>query len=350
MTGNLRFHRFADRRVHDREISAHVTASREGETRVLVWSSSGPYRAITDAQSRQRPYRIGTSTKKSVDPETAARWFHWPQGPSPSVLCVILHHEVGFHHHRVRHVRKSGNTGEFRFHAGVINIQVVGEIAFRRTDRLEHERKLPGLFANLDDIADTNPVGRNVDAFSVDQNVAVIDELPGRKNCRNELCTVHDGVKSPFQQADQVFARVAPHAFGFRINPPKLAFGQIAIVAFQLLLGRSWMPKSDNLLLRRMPCWPGPDSLRLTGDFGRPHMFSPMRRSILYLAAVRLVTAGSFQKCERCFPFLILELNQATGVPLTGATNTKMIPSSGKAAYSFDLSTVNIRVIPPHTV
>jgi hypothetical protein len=29
----------------------------------------------------------------------------------------------------------------------------------------------------------------------------------------------------------------------------------------------------------------------LTGDFGRPQMFSPIRRSILYLAEVRLVTA-----------------------------------------------------------
>jgi len=32
-----------------------------------------------------------------------------------------------------------------------------------------------------------------------------------------------------------------------------------------------------------------------TGDFGRPQMFSPMRRSILYLAEVRLVTTDLLQ-------------------------------------------------------
>src|SRR3954462_1961131 len=47
------------------------------------------------------------------------------------------------------------------------------------------------------------------------------------------------------------------------------------------------MPKSEILLLRRWPCWPGPYSRRLTGLLGRPKTFSPMRRSSLYLALVR---------------------------------------------------------------
>src|SRR4029079_9288912 len=53
------------------------------------------------------------------------------------------------------------------------------------------------------------------------------------------------------------------------------------------------MPKSDILPLRRWPCWPGPYSRRLTGLLGRPKTFSPMRRSSLYLALVRLVTSDS---------------------------------------------------------
>src|SRR3954447_19867156 len=53
------------------------------------------------------------------------------------------------------------------------------------------------------------------------------------------------------------------------------------------------MPKSEILLLRRWPCWPGPYSRRLTGLLGRPKTFSPMRRSSLYLALVRLVTSIS---------------------------------------------------------
>src|SRR3546814_20098281 len=47
------------------------------------------------------------------------------------------------------------------------------------------------------------------------------------------------------------------------------------------------MPKSDTLPLRRWPCWPGPYSRLLTGLFGRPQMFSPIRRSSLYLALLR---------------------------------------------------------------
>src|SRR3546814_11788926 len=47
------------------------------------------------------------------------------------------------------------------------------------------------------------------------------------------------------------------------------------------------MPKSDILPLRRCPCWPGPYSRLLTGLFGRPKTFSPMRRSSLYLALLR---------------------------------------------------------------
>ena len=48
--------------------------------------------------------------------------------------------------------------------------------------------------------------------------------------------------------------------------------------------------------LRRWPCWPGPYSRLLTGDFGRPQIFSPRRRSILYFADSRLLIAFPFQK------------------------------------------------------
>src|SRR3954447_2101333 len=52
------------------------------------------------------------------------------------------------------------------------------------------------------------------------------------------------------------------------------------------------MPKSDILPLRRWPCWPGPYSRLLTGLLGRPKTFSPMRRSSLYLALLRLLMFG----------------------------------------------------------
>src|SRR5262245_57893288 len=55
------------------------------------------------------------------------------------------------------------------------------------------------------------------------------------------------------------------------------------------------MPKSESLPLRRWPCWPGPYSRLLTGDFGRPQIFSPRRRSILYFADSRLLIAFPFR-------------------------------------------------------
>src|SRR4029077_11120538 len=53
--------------------------------------------------------------------------------------------------------------------------------------------------------------------------------------------------------------------------------------------------KSESLPLRRWPCWPGPYSRLFTGLFGRPQIFWPIRRSILYFASLRLVIASSIQ-------------------------------------------------------
>src|SRR4029077_729768 len=53
--------------------------------------------------------------------------------------------------------------------------------------------------------------------------------------------------------------------------------------------------KSESLPLRRWPCWPGPYSRLFTGLFGRPQIFWPIRRSILYFASLRLVIASSFR-------------------------------------------------------
>src|SRR5690348_15276563 len=50
----------------------------------------------------------------------------------------------------------------------------------------------------------------------------------------------------------------------------------------------SCTPKSVAFL-RRWPCWPGPYSRLLIGDFGRPHRLTPRRRLILYLLSTRLV-------------------------------------------------------------
>ena len=108
---------------------------------------------------------------------------------------------------------------------------------------------------------------------------------------RHELRAVDDRVEAALQQADQVLAGVAAQPLGLGVDAAELLLGQVAVVALELLLGAQLRAEvADSLPLRRWPCWPGPYSRRFTGDFGRPQMFSPMRRSILYFAVVRLVT------------------------------------------------------------
>ncbi len=76
-------------------------------------------------------------------------------------------------------------------------------------------------------------------------------------------------------------------------------------MALQLLLGAQLQTEVDSLPLRRWPCWPGPYSRLLTGDFGRPQMFSPRRRSILYFADSRLLIAFPFKTIHRNLMFRV---------------------------------------------
>src|SRR5690606_37021525 len=48
---------------------------------------------------------------------------------------------------------------------------------------------------------------------------------------------INDGVQTALQQADQVFTGVAAHTLGFGIDAAELLFGQVAVIAFELLLG-----------------------------------------------------------------------------------------------------------------
>jgi hypothetical protein len=67
--------------------------------------------------------------------------------------------------------------------------------------------------------------------------VAVIDELARGKHGGDEFGAIHHGVEAALQQADQVLAGVALHAAGFHIDAVELAFGNIGVVPFKLLLG-----------------------------------------------------------------------------------------------------------------
>src|SRR5579859_985727 len=79
--------------------------------------------------------------------------------------------------------------------------------------------------------------------------MAVIDELARRKRGRNELGAIDDRIQPAFQKPDQVFGGVALAPRGLVIDAAELLFGQVAVVAFELLLGAQLQAEIGNLLL-----------------------------------------------------------------------------------------------------
>ena len=121
--------------------------------------------------------------------------------------------------------------------------------------------------------------------------MAVVHELTRGKHGGHKLGAVDNRVQTALKQTDQVFTGIATDTLGFCIDAAELFFGQIAVIAFELLLGTQLQTKVRQFCLAALAVLARPYSRRLTGDLGRPQMFSPIRRSILYLADVRLVTA-----------------------------------------------------------
>src|SRR6185437_9959741 len=101
----------------------------------------------------------------------------------------------------------------------------------------QHQRELLGGFLDLDDVADLELIARNVDAASVDLDVAVADELARGKDGRHELGAVDHGVEAALQKADQLLAGVALQAARLDIDAVELALADIGVVTLELLLG-----------------------------------------------------------------------------------------------------------------
>src|SRR5262249_49227753 len=82
-----------------------------------------------------------------------------------------------------------------------------------------------------------DPEARNGDAPTVDLDVAVTDELPGREHGRHEFRSINDGIEPALQQADQVRAGIALHPDRVLVDAAELPLGDVAVIAAQLLLG-----------------------------------------------------------------------------------------------------------------
>ena len=75
------------------------------------------------------------------------------------------------------------------------------------------------------------------------------DDLAGREDGRRELGAIDHHVEATFEQADQVLAGIALHAVGFLIGALELLFGDVAVIALELLLGAQLDAEVGNLAL-----------------------------------------------------------------------------------------------------
>src|SRR4030095_10146580 len=99
------------------------------------------------------------------------------------------------------------------------------------------ERHLLRLRAELDDVANVDATAGDVALHAIDANVAVADQLARGPDRRRELGAVDDHVEAALKQADEVLRSVALHAARVDILLLELLFGDVAVIALQLLLG-----------------------------------------------------------------------------------------------------------------
>ncbi len=116
----------------------------------------------------------------------------------------------------------------------------------------------------------------------------MVHELARGEHGRHELCTVDHSVQPPFQQPHEVLAGVALHALGLGIDPAELLFGQIAVVALELLLGAQLRAKVGHLALAALAVLAG-------AVFAAVHRGFRTAPDVLAHAAVELVLGrGAF--------------------------------------------------------
>ena len=140
-----------------------------------------------------------------------------------------------FHLHRVWHIRQFRHANEGCRHRFRVNVNILGNVAFGTAESFQNQSHVAGLLADLNHIAWLQARRTDVATTTIDQNVAVIDELTRCEDRRHEFRAVNDGIEAGFQKTDQVFGRVAFQAVGFFVNAKELLFRDVAVVAFQLL-------------------------------------------------------------------------------------------------------------------
>ncbi len=167
----------------------------------------------------------------------------------------------------------------------MVDDEVIRQVPLRAADRLEHQRHLPRLLADLDDVALLDLVGRDVHPLAVHRHVAVVHELARGEHRRHEFRAVDHRVETALEQADQVLRRVALDPVGLGVDAAELLLGQIAVIALELLLGAQLRAEIAQLLLAALAVLAG-------AVFTLVHRGFRTAPDVLAHAAVDLVFGG----------------------------------------------------------
>src|SRR5581483_8530306 len=80
-------------------------------------------------------------------------------------------------------------------------------------------------------------IGSDGDLAAIDLDMAMADQLAGGEGCGHELAAIDHGVETGLQKTDHVLAGVAGTARSVLVIFAELPLGDVAVIAFELLLG-----------------------------------------------------------------------------------------------------------------
>ncbi len=119
----------------------------------------------------------------------------------------------------------------------MIDLVVIRHVALGALGRIQHHGKLLRFLPHFDHVVITHQIGCDIHFAAVHGHMAMIDELARGKWGNREFQAVDHRIQPALQQLDHVFRRIALAANGFVVILAELLFTDVAVVAFQLLLG-----------------------------------------------------------------------------------------------------------------
>ena len=211
----------------------------------------------------------------------------------PILARIEFDDQIGFHFYRIGDFvqRRYADEGHFVI---AIGADIFWNVAFGQALCFDNQSHFLGLVTQRDHRTDVNVTAGDVALYAVNADVTVADELTRSEDCGNEFRAIDDHVQTAFQQTDKVLRGIALHPVGFLISTLELLFGDVAVIALQLLLGAQLRSVIGNLAFAALTVLAWAVFALVDGGLRAPQMFSPIRRSSLYFELLRFVINVSF--------------------------------------------------------